>query len=175
MSKQKGFYIETDKCINCWACEVACQQWHNIKAGTWRRRRVLDIVNGTFPDVKRTFISMSCMHCEQPACEAVCPTGAISKRTEDGIVVVDQNKCIGCHYCFFACPFGVPAYGNGVMQKCDLCLSQNLEEGADPRCVATCPTKALHAGTMEELAEMVRQKVAEKLATSTIPSMFISQ
>lgn len=175
MSNQKGFYVELDRCIECWACEVACQQWHGIKAGTYKLRRVIEVDSGTFPDVKRTFLSFACMHCGNPACEAVCPTGAISKRVEDGIVVVDRNKCIGCHYCFFACPFGIPQYGtDGTMQKCDLCLSQNLDEGEQPRCVATCPTQALHAGTLEELSELAQKKAAERLAGSTIPSALFS-
>ncbi len=108
-------------------------------------------------------------------CAAVCSTGAISKRAEDGIVVMDQDKCIGCHYCFFACPFGIPQYGDdGTMQKCDFCLDR-LEQGKEPACVATCPTKALHAGTMEELSKLAAEKAATKLAGATQPSILISK
>jgi anaerobic dimethyl sulfoxide reductase subunit B (iron-sulfur subunit) len=104
----------------------------------------------------------------------VCPTGAISKRTEDGIVVVDSNKCIGCRYCFFACPFGVPQYGeDGTMQKCNLCLSR-LAEGRQPACVENCPAKAIYAGTFEELAKLASAKVAKRLTGSTLPSVLIS-
>ena len=175
MKEQYGFYFEADRCIDCWACEVACKQWRGIKAGTVKLRRVVDIWGGKYPDVTRTFLSLSCMHCGKPACEVVCPTGAISKRVEDGIVVVDQDKCIGCHYCFFACPFGIPQYGDdGTMQKCDFCLDR-LEESKEPACAATCPTKALHAGTMEELSELAAEKAAGKLAASTQPSMLISK
>jgi anaerobic dimethyl sulfoxide reductase subunit B (iron-sulfur subunit) len=174
-NKQYGFYVELDRCIKCWACVVACKQWHGIKAGAVSRRRVVEIDNGEYPDVTRTFLSFACMHCAEPACMKVCPAGAISKRSEDGIVVVDKDKCIGCHYCFFACPFGVPQYDDDGMDKCDFCLDQNLEEGEKPRCVATCPTQALHSGTMEELSEMIAEKTAEKLVSSTNPSVFISQ
>lgn len=80
MGKQYGFYADTSRCIKCWACEVACKQWNDIKAGTVSRRKVHEIDSGTFPDTHRTFVSMSCMHCEKPACEKVCPAGAISKR-----------------------------------------------------------------------------------------------
>lgn len=173
MGTQYGFYIELERCIKCWACEVACKAWKGIDAGTVSLRRVIEITSGKFPEVKRTFLSMSCMHCEKPACEAVCPTGAISKRAEDGIVVVDQSKCIGCHYCFFACPFGVPQYDK-TMQKCDLCLDR-LAEGKEPACVASCPVGALHAGKMEDLAKIAQEKAAKKLAASTNPSVLISK
>jgi anaerobic dimethyl sulfoxide reductase subunit B (iron-sulfur subunit) len=175
MAEQYGFWVETDRCIKCWACQVACKAWKGTKAGTVNVRRVLDVWTGTFPDVTRTFLSLSCMHCGDPACAAVCPTGAITKRAEDGVVVVDQDKCIGCHYCFFACPFGVPQYGeDGTMAKCDFCLDR-LQDGKDPACVATCPAGALHGGTMEELAKMVGEKAASKLATSTQPSLIVSK
>jgi anaerobic dimethyl sulfoxide reductase subunit B (iron-sulfur subunit) len=173
MSDQYGFWIDTSRCIKCWACEVACKAWDGIKAGTVTTRRVLDIWNGTYPDVTRTFVSMSCMHCEQPACEAVCPTGAISKDASTGAVVVDETKCIGCHYCFFACPFGVPQY-DGTMKKCDLCQDR-LAEGKDPVCVATCPTQSLHAGTLSDLQKLAATKAAKKLVAATNPSMLISK
>lgn len=173
MKTQYGFYVELERCTKCWACQIACKSWKGIDAGTVSLRRVVEVTNGKFPDLTRTFISLSCMHCDKPACVAVCPTGALSKRSEDGIVVVDATKCIGCHYCFFACPFGIPQY-DGTMQKCDMCLDR-LAEGKEPMCVATCPNGALHFGTMEELAKMAQQKAATKLAASTTPSLIISK
>jgi Fe-S-cluster-containing dehydrogenase component len=101
---------------------------------------------------------------------AECPTGAISKRGEDGIVVVDKEKCNGCQDCLTACPFGVPQFGNdGIMQKCDFCL----ELGGEPACVAHCPAEALHCGTMEELLKLATEKAAEKFNGPTEPSIFI--
>lgn len=175
MSKQYGFSFDTERCIKCWACEVACKQWNGIKAGTIARRKVHEVESGTFPDVMRTFVSMSCMHCAEPACAAVCPAGAISKRGEDGIVVVDKEKCIGCHYCFFACPFGVPQYTDEGMDKCDCCIGNGVTPGDTPHCVATYPTKALQFGTMEELAEKVSGKTAKQMgAAAANPSVFVS-
>lgn len=175
MAKQYGFYMDTERCIKCWACEVACKQWNGIKAGTIARRKVHEVESGTFPDVTRTFVSMSCMHCAEPACAAVCPAGAISKRGEDGIVVVDKERCIGCHYCFFACPFGVPQYTDEGMDKCDCCIGNGVTPGDTPHCVATCPTKALQFGTMEELAEKVSGKTAKQMgAAAANPSVFVS-
>ncbi len=176
---QRGFYIELDRCVGCHSCEVACKQWNGLapnavgKAGpNWRT--LTSVESGVFPNVTAVELSLACMHCGAPACEAVCPAGAIAKRPDDGIVVVDQEKCIGCHYCFFACPFGVPQYGDdGTMEKCNLCLDR-LEQGKEPICVATCPTQALHSGTLEELGKMAAEKAARKLAASTQPSLLVT-
>lgn len=169
---QKGFFIELDRCTGCRACQVACKTQNQVEVGPlWRR--VTEIESGKYPSVAITNLSLSCMHCAKPACAAVCPTGAISKRSEDGIVVVDQTKCIGCRYCAFACPFGAPQFGSsGLMQKCDLCLERTAQ-GKDPACVATCTTKALHSGTMEELAKLSSDKTARSLVGATQPSVFI--
>jgi anaerobic dimethyl sulfoxide reductase subunit B (iron-sulfur subunit) len=174
MAKQYGFWFEMDRCVECHACEVACKAEHNVELGIqWRR--VTNVWSGSFPNVTFKTISLSCMHCAFPACEAVCPVGAIQKQADTGIVTVDPSKCIGCHSCFFACPFGVPQYGDdGTMQKCNLCIDR-LAKGQEPKCVSTCPANALHFGTMEELAQMAQEKVATKLVASTQPSMVISK
>ena len=174
MAVQYGFYIDTTRCIGCHACAIACKHYHDIDAGTIEFRRVVETWGGTFPDVKWKAYSVSCMHCGIPACEAVCPQGAISKRSEDGIVVVDSEKCIGCHYCFEACPFGNPQFGeDGLMQKCDFCLDR-LKEGNLPVCVAACPVKALHYGTLDELSELAGEKTVESIANATDPSVIFS-
>ena len=153
MAKQYGFYMDTERCIKCWACEIACKQWNGIKAGTIARRKVHEVTSGTFPNVTRTFVS---------------------KRGEDGIVVVDKEKCIGCHYCFFACPFGVPQYTDEGMDKCDCCIGNGVEPGDTPHCVATCPTQALQFGTMDELAAKVGDKKAKQMAADAKPSVVVS-
>lgn len=119
--------------------------------------------HGQFPSVRSRTVSMACMHCGDPPCVAVCPRGAIKKRLEDGIVVVDRQKCFGCHLCSIVCPFGAPQYGSdGKMQKCDLCVDR-IEQGEEPACVATCPTDALRFGTMDQLSDEVTRKCAQKL------------
>jgi len=173
---QYAFYVETERCIGCNTCVMACLDWKDIKPGQHLQlRRVTTIESGKCPDVRLTNLSLSCMHCGKPACVAVCPTGAISKRAEDGIVVVDQSKCIGCRYCFFACPFGVPQYGEtGTMQKCNLCLDR-LQKGEEPACVSACVTGALHAGPVDEMAKLASQRAAARLAGATQPSVLISR
>ena len=169
MTKQYGFYFDADRCIQCRACEIACKSANGIEPGP-RWRRVIDIWEGDFPNVTRTFFSLACMHCGKPACVEVCPTGAISKRAEDGIVVVDRDKCNGCQECASACPYDVPQFGDdGTMQKCDFCI----ETSKEPACAVSCPTEALLYGTMEELSELVAAKAAEKLPGSTDPSIFV--
>lgn len=177
---QRGFYIDLSRCTGCHACEVACKQWNDLPPRVPGQtgphyRRVVAIEGGRYPNPARSSVSLSCMHCAKPACMAVCPTGAITKRAEDGIVVVDQNKCIGCRYCTMACPFGAPQFGeDGTMQKCDYCLDR-LAQGMEPACVAACPGGALHAGTMVELAKVAAQKVATKLVGATDPSVLVSK
>jgi anaerobic dimethyl sulfoxide reductase subunit B (iron-sulfur subunit) len=169
MTKQYGFFYDVSRCVQCHTCEVACKSVHNIEPGI-HRRRVIETWSGEFPDVTRTFFSLACMHCAKPACVEVCPTGAITKRAEDGIVLVDRDKCNGCQDCLPACPFGVPQFGaDGTMQKCDFCIGS----GREPACAVSCPAEALHYGTMEGLPEFAARKSAEKLPGPTQPSVVI--
>jgi DMSO reductase iron-sulfur subunit len=165
MQKQYSFYFESDKCLNCLSCEIACQQWKGIKAGTIKLRKVIEVSKGTFPEVTRKFLSLSCRHCAKAPCVATCPADAISKR-DDGIVLVDSQKCIGCRSCLESCPFGIPQYDEqGLMQKCDMCLDR-LSDGQKPICVEACPTRALHWGTLEDLSEIAFQKATSKSASA---------
>ena len=170
---QKGFYLDLTRCTSCYACVVACKAHHAIYEENLYWRRVMTLETGSHPTVRLANLSMSCVHCGTPACREVCPTKAITKRTEDGLVIVDQNLCIGCKMCLMACPFGVPQFGkNGKMQKCNFCL-ERLEEGLSPACVNVCPARALHAGSLEELSELAIRKTAKQFIRSTDPSFFI--
>jgi anaerobic dimethyl sulfoxide reductase subunit B (iron-sulfur subunit) len=153
---QMGFYFDQTRCTGCYACVVACKNWHGITAGSTGWRKVISIEKGTFPDVFVAFLSTSCCHCADPACIKFCPSQAITKRSEDGIVVVDQRECKGkdeCGICLQVCPYESPMFGpesDAKMQKCDFCLDR-LKEGLKPICVSACPMQALDAGPIEEL------------------------
>lgn len=171
MGKQYGFIIDTERCVDCRACVTACKAANQLELGvTWRR--VTTVWKGTYPEVSFTSTSMSCNHCEKPACLDVCPASAISKRNEDGVVVVDRAKCIACGACGEACPFGAPKYGkDGLMQKCNLCLERTLV-GKEPVCVTTCSANALTFGSMDELAKHSHKPVRQ-IDGPTRPSVFI--
>ncbi|QWF16428.1 4Fe-4S dicluster domain-containing protein [Lysobacter capsici] len=120
----------------------------------------------------------SCLHCEQPACVTVCPTGASYKRAEDGIVLVDEDKCIGCKLCSWACPYGAREYSpvEGVMKKCTLCIdriyNENLEESErQPACVQACPTRARHFGDFADPESKVSKLVAERGGVDLMASL----
>jgi anaerobic dimethyl sulfoxide reductase subunit B (iron-sulfur subunit) len=172
MAKQYGFIIDTERCVDCRACVTACKSSNNIDLGiTWRR--VSSTWKGIYPNATFTSTSMACNHCAKPACIEICPTAAISKRGEDGIVVVNKTTCIGCRACEPACPFNAPQFGkDGVMQKCDLCLDRISAE-RKPVCVTTCPAGALIFGTMDELPKLAGKKTVRQLEGTTQPSIFV--
>jgi Fe-S-cluster-containing dehydrogenase component len=120
----------------------------------------------------------SCLHCETPDCVTVCPTGASYKRAEDGIVLVDEDKCIGCKLCSWACPYGAREYSavRGTMQKCTLCVDRIYNESFDaydrqPACVMACPTRARHFGDLGDPESAVSQLVAERGGYDLMPDL----
>lgn len=109
---RKGMVIDLDACIGCQTCAVSCKV-HNALPPTMWWNRVATIgaqthqtAVGEHGALRMDFLPLSCQHCESPACEKVCPTGA-TYSTEDGTVLIDYERCIGCRYCFAACPYGV--------------------------------------------------------------------
>ncbi len=160
MIKNPAFYFDADSCVGCKACMIACKDKHNNPIGIqWRRVAEFSggewIKNGQSyeQNVFAYYVSLSCNHCENPVCAHACPTKA-THQNEDGIVVIDQDRCVGCRYCEWSCPYGAPQYDaeRKVMTKCDFCLDY-LKEGKKPACVAACPCRSLDFGEYEELKE----------------------
>ncbi len=151
MSRQIGFYIDTTRCINCKTCEIACKDINDLAIGL-RIRRVRTFEGGEFPEVHAYNISSSCHHCEDPACARSCPAHAYTKRVDDGIVVHDPERCVGCRYCSWVCPYGAPQYdpGSGTIRKCNMCLGL-VAPGESPACVSACPTRAIEIGDLSDL------------------------
>lgn len=153
---QYGIYIDQKRCSGCFACVVACKDWHDVPAGPASWIRVKTIEKGRYPDLFVAFLPMLCNHCLKPACVEACPAEAIIKRPEDGIVTVDAEKCLGkddCGLCLDACSYDAPQFGaedNAKIQKCDLCL-ERWGQGKKPVCVTSCPMQALDAGPLDEL------------------------
>ncbi|MFV0452020.1 MAG: DMSO/selenate family reductase complex B subunit [Propioniciclava sp.] len=153
-----GFFLDQTLCTGCKACQVACVDKHDLPLGIlWRR--VAEYSGGTWqirgntvtPNVFTYYTSVSCNHCENPVCMEVCPTTAMSRR-EDGTVYVDDDKCVGCRYCEWACPYSAPQFNadTGHMTKCDLCFDYREAE-MEPVCVTACPSRALDWGPIDEL------------------------
>jgi formate dehydrogenase iron-sulfur subunit len=176
MARMK-FLCDAERCIECNGCVTACKQEHDIPWGV-NRRRVVTINDGV-PGERS--VSVACMHCSDAPCMAVCPVDCFY-RTEEGVVLHDKDLCIGCGYCFYACPFGAPqfpqagAFGvRGKMDKCTFCAGgpekngseeefhkygrNRLSEGKLPVCAEMCATKALLGGDGEVLADIYRQRV----------------
>jgi anaerobic dimethyl sulfoxide reductase subunit B (iron-sulfur subunit) len=142
---------------------------------------VTTIEKGKYPDPFVAFLVNLCYHCEKPACVSACPADAISKREQDGIVVVDRKACSGrdnCSMCLQSCPYDAPQFGaeeNAKMQKCDLCLDR-LAEGKSPICVDACPVRALDCAPIEKLRARygdIREAEGFVYSEEVIPSIVL--
>ena len=153
---QLAFHFNQSRCTGCYTCVVACKNWHGVPAGPANWMRVITIERGKYPFPFVAHLFAACYHCAEPICVSVCPVNAISKRKQDGIVIVDEEMCLGkdyCQSCLEACPYDAPQFGaeeHAKMQKCDLCRDR-LVEGKKPICVSSCPTRALDAGPIDEM------------------------
>jgi len=205
--KKLGLVIDLDTCVGCHACAVGCKQWNSggiagpltdeqpygkDPTGVWFNRvhsyelAPSDTCGGASnassaanaQPAQTLHFPRSCLHCETPACVTVCPTGASYKRAEDGIVLVDEDKCIGCKLCSWACPYGAREYSEveGVMKKCTLCVdriyNENLPEAErEPACVQVCPTRARHFGDLGDPESKVSKLVAERGGVALMPEL----
>ena len=190
--KALGLVIDLDTCVGCHACVVACKEW-NTTSGSFAPLSDRDPYGpdpeGAFlnhvhsfeavPDIgpaRVVHFPKSCLHCADAPCVTVCPTGASFKRAEDGIVLVNEDDCIGCGLCAWACPYGAremdPA--QGVMKKCTLCVDRitdkALPEGdRKPACVMACPTNARLFGDIHDPESEVSKAIAYRDGYALMP------
>lgn len=174
-----GVLVDTTVCLGCRHCEWACKKAHNLPSppletygdrSVFREMRrpdngALTVVNeydNRRGDVFPIHVKVQCMHCDHPACVSACIVGALSKE-ENGSVIWDTEKCIGCRYCMVACPFQIPSFEffdalNPEVRKCDFCF-ERTKEGNLPACVEICPMEALTYGPRSELIKIARERI----------------
>jgi Fe-S-cluster-containing dehydrogenase component len=190
--KQLGLVIDLDTCVGCHACATACRSWNDrgqggpladldpygaAPEGAWLNR--VHSFEADDGERQRTVhFPRSCLHCAEPACVTVCPTGASYKRAADGIVLVDAELCIGCGLCAWACPYGARELDpvERVMRKCTLCIDRIYntelpETERQPACVMACPTGARHFGDLGDPDSAVSRLVAERNGVALMPEL----
>ncbi len=153
---QYGFYFDQSCCTGCKTCSVACKNLNGLPPGPLKYLRVYEYEKGSFPDIRLHYRWIPCYHCEQPSCIDACPVDAIYKEDKYGAVLIDQEACTGCRQCYELCPYGAPVFESDApdvpAQKCNMCIDR-LEQGENPQCVMSCPTRALDFGTLESLQQ----------------------
>lgn len=159
---QNCFVVDLDRCIGCKGCQVACKMENTVALGSNRTTVRAVGPTGSYPDLEMYFLPSMCQQCEEPTCAQVCPTGACYKRSEDGVILIDQDKCIGCLSCQKACPYEANTFNREmrVMDKCTLC-SQLRETGEKPACIKNCPGRALMYGDINDPASEISIKLKE--------------
>ncbi|QIE57199.1 4Fe-4S dicluster domain-containing protein [Pikeienuella piscinae] len=186
-----GLVIDLDTCVGCHACVVSCKEWNTGgygaplseqnpygagTIGTFLNRIHTFELKGESGPAQVTHFPKSCLHCEDAPCVTVCPTGASYKRVEDGIVLVNEDACIGCGLCAWACPYGAREMdaAAGVMKKCTLCVDRIYNENIPevdrvPSCVRTCPAGARHFGDLGDAESDVSKLVAARGGFDLMP------
>ena len=154
-----GFLLDSDSCIGCHACTVACKSEHDVPLGV-NRTWVKYIETGTFPDVARKFNVMRCNQCDDAPCMTICPTSALF-RADNGVVDFQDDDCIGCKSCMNACPYDA-LYINpetNTAHKCNMC-NHRLEVGLEPSCQIVCPTEAIIIGDLDDPTSEISRIIA---------------
>lgn len=177
MAKQYGFYVDQQNCIGCFTCQIACKDKNDLADGL-RWRKVFEFQggacleeNGVFrSNVYAYWMPLACNHCEKPKCVENCPTGAMYKREEDGIVLVDESKCIGCGYCTWSCPYEAPSVVGKTASKCNFCVDLQAQ-GKNPACVDACIMRVLHFGPLDDL----QKKYGKTAEVKGLPSADITK
>ncbi|HHW06766.1 MAG TPA: 4Fe-4S dicluster domain-containing protein [Clostridia bacterium] len=163
--------IDTRRCTGCHSCTVACKIHNELPVDVIYNPVVTKGPEGVFPKVHMEHLPLLCMHCANAPCVNACPTGA-SRQREDGIVYVEEAKCVGCKACLMACPYGARVFvpGKGVVQKCNFCLEQ-LALGKEPFCVRTCHQKARIFGDLSDESSRVFELIHKEGAEPLMPEL----
>ncbi|MCL2791004.1 MAG: 4Fe-4S ferredoxin [Desulfobulbus sp.] len=150
-------------CIGCRACEVHCKDKNDPGAGAFYCR-MIEVAPAKTSPPQVDFVYLACFHCEKPWCVDACPTGAMRRRDQDGIVFVEESVCVGCKACIIACPWTVPQWNpeTGKVGKCDLCRDR-IDAGLQPACVTKCTTGCLTFTTPAAASQAARQSFAEQM------------
>ena len=156
--------IDTTKCIGCGACRLACQNQNDVPA-SMPFVKFSEAESGTYPTASLQVIPSQCMHCEDAPCQKVCPTHA-TYTTDDGVVLVDPERCIGCKYCMAACPYGsrIQIEATGIIEKCRFCYHDG--QVGSPACVGTCVTGARVFGDLDDPESEISKAIAK---TNALP------
>ena len=161
-----GMLINTKKCVGCYACRVACQMVNGLESDE-AFIKFDEMEQGVYPNVYAEVVPVQCMHCEDAPCEAVCPTHA-TYTTDSGVVLVDEERCIGCKYCMAACPYQVRVHNkvSGAVEKCKFCHSWVYEHPETPSntCVTACVTGCRIFGDLDDPNSELSRAIVEKNA-----------
>lgn len=155
-----GWLFDAKRCIECRACEAACKQWNGVETGIGvRYRLVRSRETGIFPNLTTEAMSMACNHCDNAWCMKACPVKAIWRR-DDGVVLIDQDKCVSCRMCAKLCPYQAPQFNTLTkkMEKCTMCFDR-VDQQLVPACANNCPTGALTWGKWDEIKDKGEDRV----------------
>ena len=167
LPKRYGMVIDLERCIGCQTCRIACKVENNLDTGSGIRVDTVggayrDTPKGKYPNLSMYYLPVPCMHCGKPACLDACPLEAIYKR-QDGIVLIDKEKCSGCQECIPACPYGALTYDpeRDVIQKCTLC-QHRIDQGLEPFCVVCCEDESISFGDLNDPESKVSKLISQK-------------
>ena len=162
--------IDQRRCVACMACVIACKKENEVPPEQYRTR-VLEMVEGQFPELRMELRSELCNHCDNPPCVYNCPTGASYKRRKDGLVLLKKHRCVGCKACLAACPYDARYINHkkGYADKCTFC-EHRIKDGKEPACVATCVGKSRIFGDLDDPNSLVSKALRENHAEVPLKS-----